>query len=102
MSSDSNPGCNRRRIRRFWSHGVFLRRRRDQSPCSSGAQYDAGRKVLPEQALPGDLIFYGQNGDQSVALFLGNGQMLEAGDPVVTVSPVRINNMTPYLVRVIA
>ena len=71
-------------------------------PRSSGAQYDAGRKVLPEQALPGDLIFYGQNGDQSVALFLGNGQMLEAGDPVVTVSPVRINNMTPYLVRVIA
>lgn len=71
-------------------------------PRSSGAQYEAGRKVLPQQALPGDLIFYGLNGNESVAMFLGNGQMLEAGDPAVTVSPVRTNNMAPYLVRVIA
>lgn len=71
-------------------------------PRSSGAQYNAGSKVLPQQALPGDLIFYGPNGSQSVAMFLGNGQMLEAGDPVVTVSPVRTTNMAPYLVRVIA
>ena len=71
-------------------------------PRSSGEQYEAGSKILPQQALPGDLIFYGPNGNQSVALFLGNGEMLEAGDPVVTVSPVRTNNMTPYLVRVIA
>ncbi len=70
-------------------------------PRSSGAQYAAGRKVLPQQALPGDLIFYGPNGNQSVALFIGNGQMVEAGDPVVTVSPVRTDNMTPYLVRVL-
>ena len=71
-------------------------------PRSSGAQYNVGRKVLPQQALPGDLIFYGPNGNQSVAMFLGNNQMLEAGDPVVTVSPVRTANMAPYLVRVIA
>ena len=70
-------------------------------PRSSGAQYNAGRKVLPQQALPGDLIFYGPNGSQSVAMFLGNGQMLEVGE-VVTVSPVRTTNMAPYLVRVIA
>lgn len=70
-------------------------------PRSSGAQYAAGRKVLPQQALPGDLIFYGPNGNQSVAMFLGNNQMLEAGDPAVTVSPVRTANMAPYLVRVI-
>ena len=71
-------------------------------PRSSGAQNSAGRKLSPQQALPGDLIFYGPNGSQSVAMFLGNGQMLEAGDPVVTVSPVRTTNMAPYLVRVIA
>lgn len=71
-------------------------------PRSSGAQYAAGRKVLPQQAIPGDLIFYGPNGNQSVAMFLGNDQMLEAGDPVVTVSPVRAANMAPYLVRIIA
>lgn len=71
-------------------------------PRSSGEQYKVGRKVLPQQALPGDLIFYGPEGTQSVALFIGNGQMVEAGDPVVTVSPVRTANMAPYLVRVIA
>ncbi len=71
-------------------------------PRNSGAQYAAVQKVMPQQALPGDLIFYGPDGNQSVALFIGNGQMVEAGDPVVTVSPVRTTNMTPYLGRVIA
>ncbi|HJT95456.1 MAG TPA: NlpC/P60 family protein, partial [Mycobacterium sp.] len=36
------------------------------------------------------------------ALFLGNGQMLEATDPAVTVSPVRTTNLAPYLSRIIA
>lgn len=70
-------------------------------PRSSGEQYKVGRKVPPSQALPGDLIFYGPEGTQSVALFLGNGQMVEATEPVVTVSPVRTNGMTPYLARII-
>jgi len=71
-------------------------------PRSSGQQYNAGMKVLPAQALPGDLIFYGPDGTQSVALFLGNGQMLETTDKGVAVSPVRTNGMTPYLTRIIA
>jgi cell wall-associated NlpC family hydrolase len=71
-------------------------------PRSSGEQYKVGQKVLPSQALPGDLLFYGPEGSQSVALFIGNGQMIEATDPAVTVSPVRTNGMTPYLVRIIA
>ncbi|MGH3638599.1 MAG: NlpC/P60 family peptidoglycan-binding protein RipD [Mycobacterium sp.] len=71
-------------------------------PRSSGEQYKVAQKVAPDQALPGDLIFYGVDGAQSVALFLGNGQMLEASDPAVKVSPVRTNNMTPYLGRIIA
>jgi cell wall-associated NlpC family hydrolase len=71
-------------------------------PRSSGEQYKVGQKVLPSQALPGDLIFYGPDGGQSVALFVGNGQMIEATDPVVTVSPVRTNGMAPYLTRIIA
>ncbi|HYR16589.1 MAG TPA: NlpC/P60 family peptidoglycan-binding protein RipD [Mycobacterium sp.] len=70
-------------------------------PRSSGEQYKVGRKILPSQALPGDLIFYGPEGSQSVALFVGNGQMAEATDPAVTVSPVRTNGMTPYLTRII-
>lgn len=71
-------------------------------PRSSGDQYKVGQKVAPDQALPGDLIFYGPEGTQSVALFVGNGQMIEATDPAVTVSPVRTGGMTPYLVRIIA
>ena len=71
-------------------------------PRSSGEQYEVGQKVLPSQALPGDLIFYGPEGSQSVALFIGNRQMVEATDPAVTVSPVRTSGMTPYLTRIIA
>jgi cell wall-associated NlpC family hydrolase len=70
-------------------------------PRTSGEQYNAGRKIPPGQALPGDLILFGPEGTQSVAMFLGNGQMLEATDPAVTVSPVRTNGMTPYLTRII-
>ena len=70
-------------------------------PRSSGDQYKFGRKIYPSQGLPGDLIFYGPDGSESVALFLGNGQMLEATNPYVTVSPVRTKDMAPYLVRVI-
>lgn len=69
-------------------------------PRSSTEQYATGTKVLPSQAHPGDLIFYGPNGSQSVTMFVGNGRMLEVGD-AVTVSPVRTTDMTPYLVRVI-
>jgi len=69
-------------------------------PRSSGELYRVGQKVLPQQARKGDLIFYGPEGTQSVAMFLGNNQMLEVGD-VVQVSPVRSSGMTPYLVRVL-
>lgn len=71
-------------------------------PRSSGEQYKVGQKVLPSLALPGDLLFYGPEGTQSVALFIGNGQMVETTDTGVTVSPVRTKDMTPYLVRIIA
>ncbi len=69
-------------------------------PRSSGEMYRLGQKILPQQARKGDLIFYGPEGTQSVAMYLGNNQMLEVGD-VVQVSPVRSNGMTPYLVRVL-
>jgi hypothetical protein len=69
-------------------------------PRSSGAIYKVGQKVLPQQAHKGDMIFYGPEGTQSVAMYLGNNQMLEVGD-VVEVSPVRANGMAPYLVRVL-
>jgi len=70
-------------------------------PRSSGEQYKVGRKIPPALALPGDLIFFGPDGTQSVALFVGNGQMLETTDSGVAVSPVRTANMAPYLSRII-
>ncbi len=70
-------------------------------PRSSGEQYKVGRKVLPSEALPGDLMFFGPDGTQSVAMFVGNGQMVEATNPAVVVSPVRTTTMTPYLTRII-
>jgi peptidoglycan DL-endopeptidase RipA len=69
-------------------------------PRSSGQIYKVGQKVPPQQAQKGDMIFYGPEGTESVAMYLGNNQMLEVGD-VVQVSPVRSNGMTPYLVRVL-
>lgn len=71
-------------------------------PRSSGEQYKVGQKVMPNLALPGDLIFFGPEGTQSVALFIGNGQMVETTDAGVAVSPVRTKDMAPYLVRIIA
>ena len=71
-------------------------------PRSSGAMYQVGQKVTPAQALPADLIFYGPEGPTTVAMFLGNNQMLEVTDAGVVVSPVRTTDMAPYLVRIIA
>ena len=71
-------------------------------PRSSGAMYNVGQRVTPAQAKPGDLLFYGPEGSQSVSLFLGNNQMLEVTDAGVAVSPVRTTDMASHLVRVIA
>ncbi|KJX75250.1 NlpC/P60 family peptidoglycan-binding protein RipD [Mycobacterium lepromatosis] len=69
-------------------------------PRSSGEMYHVGQKVLPQQARKGDLIFFGPEGTESVALYLGDGRMVEVGE-VVQVSPVRSNDMAPYLVRLL-
>jgi cell wall-associated NlpC family hydrolase len=69
----------------------------------SGSQYNAGRKVPSSQMRRGDMIFYGPNASQHVAMYLGDGQMLEAPytGSVVKVSPVRTSGMTPYVTRMI-
>lgn len=70
-------------------------------PRTSGEQCSVGQKVPPAQARPGDLLCYGPGGSQSVALYLGNNQMIEGTSPAVTVSPARTTNMVPYLTRVL-
>jgi peptidoglycan DL-endopeptidase RipB len=72
-------------------------------PKYSGDQYNTGRHIPPSQAERGDLIFYGPGGSQHVTIYMGNGQMLEASSAAgeVTVSPVRMAGMSPYLARII-
>jgi cell wall-associated NlpC family hydrolase len=70
-------------------------------PRTSGEQCNVGRKVALSQAKPGDLMCYGPGGTQSVAMYLGNGQMIEATEPGVTVSAARTSGMVPYLTRII-
>jgi cell wall-associated NlpC family hydrolase len=72
-------------------------------PHYSGSQYDMGRKIPSSEMRRGDIIFYGPGGSQHVALYLGNGQMLEAPytGSNVKVSPVRTGGMTPYVIRYI-
>ena len=70
-------------------------------PRTSAEQCNVGRKVAPAQARPGDLMCYGPGGTQSVSMYLGNGQMIEATEPAVTVSPARTNGMVPYLTRIL-
>ena len=69
----------------------------------SGSQYNAGRKIPSSQMRRGDMIFWGPNASQHVAMYLGDGQMLEAPytGSVVKVSPVRTSGMTPYVTRLI-
>jgi cell wall-associated NlpC family hydrolase len=72
-------------------------------PHYTGYQYTAGTQIPSAQMKRGDMIFYGPNASQHVALYLGDGKMLEApqsGD-VVKVSPVRYSGMTPYVVRMV-
>ncbi|WP_376770654.1 C40 family peptidase [Lentzea indica] len=53
-------------------------------PASSQAM---GASVPPDQLLPGDLVVW----DGHVAMVIGNGQMVEAGDPV-QVGKIRTTN----------
>jgi peptidoglycan DL-endopeptidase RipA len=72
-------------------------------PHYSGDQYPLGRHVPPAQARPGDVIYYGPSASQHEALFLGQGQMLEAPytGSDVHISRVRTAGMMPYVVRFI-
>ncbi len=72
-------------------------------PKYSGDQYNTGRKVPQSQAKRGDLLFWGPGGSQHVAIYLGDGKMLEASGSAgkVTVSPVRTAGLQPYLARII-
>lgn len=72
-------------------------------PHYSGYQYNAGTRVPVAARERGDMLFWGPGGSRHVALYLGDGTMVEApesGD-VVKVSPVREAGIMPYAVRIV-
>ncbi|WP_031937467.1 NlpC/P60 family protein [Prescottella defluvii] len=89
--------CSGLMIYAFAGAGISL-------PHYSGYQYTAGTQVAVSEMRRGDMIFYGPNASQHVALYLGDGTMLEApqSGSIVKVSPVRWDGMTPYAVRMVS
>ena len=61
-------------------------------PHYSGAQFDDTERVPLYDIQPGDLLFYGYNGDEHVAMYVGHGEMIEAPETgeVVHITPVRL------------
>ncbi|MFI9812092.1 NlpC/P60 family protein [Saccharothrix variisporea] len=80
----------------FAGAGVYLQH-------YSGYQYNSGRKVPLAQAERGDMLFWGPGGGTHVALYLGDGMMVEApySGSAVRVAPVRYGGIMPYAVRVL-
>ncbi|HEY5104514.1 MAG TPA: NlpC/P60 family protein [Acidimicrobiales bacterium] len=61
-------------------------------PHYSGGQYSDTMRVPLIDIQPGDLLFYGYNGDEHVAMYVGHGDMIEAEmtGTLVHIVPVRL------------
>ena len=61
-------------------------------PHYSGSQFADTERVPLWNIQPGDLLFYGPNGSEHEAMYIGNGQMIEASSTgtLVHISPVRL------------
>lgn len=72
-------------------------------PHYTGYQYQRGQQIPVDEAERGDLLFWGEGGSQHVAIYLGDGMMLEAPQSGMNVqeSPVRYNGLAPHAVRLI-
>jgi cell wall-associated NlpC family hydrolase len=74
-------------------------------PRVSRNQYNAGRKVPISDLRPGDMVFFKNGGApiHHVALYIGNGQMVEAPytGARVRVVPLRTKGLVPQATRVL-
>jgi cell wall-associated NlpC family hydrolase len=89
--------CSGLMIYAFAGAGVSL-------PHYSGYQYTSGRQVPVSDRQPGDMLFYATDGTIGhVALYIGNGQMIEApySGSEVRIAAVRTNGLMPYATRMI-
>jgi cell wall-associated NlpC family hydrolase len=62
-------------------------------PRTSGAQFAATTPVSVADLEPGDLLFYGPDGSDHVAMYIGGGMMIEAPETgqVVHITPLRLS-----------
>ncbi|WP_407919380.1 DIP1281 family NlpC/P60 protein [Corynebacterium urinipleomorphum] len=72
-------------------------------PHYTGYQYQRGTQIPVDEAERGDLLFWGNGGSQHVAIYLGDGMMLEAPQTGMNVqkTAVRRNGLAPMAVRLI-
>lgn len=91
--------CSGLTMRAWQNAGLSINR-------TSRDQYRSYYKVAYDQMRPGDLIAWGTNGSDPgsvyhVAMYIGNGQMVEASRPgiPVRVTTIRWQSTMPYAVR---
>ena len=84
-ASRSGVDCSGLVMLAYAAAGIFL-------PHYSGAQFADTVRVPLVDLQPGDLLFYGYNGDEHVSMYLGHGEMIEAPytGAVVHITPVRL------------
>jgi cell wall-associated NlpC family hydrolase len=73
-------------------------------PHYSGYQAQSGRQVPLSQKAPGDMLFWASGGHiHHVALYIGNGQMVEApySGSHVRIASVRYGGIVPYATRLL-
>nr|CEL20345.1 NLP/P60 family protein [Kibdelosporangium sp. MJ126-NF4]CTQ97570.1 NLP/P60 family protein [Kibdelosporangium sp. MJ126-NF4] len=73
-------------------------------PHYSGYQATSGRRVPLSQMAPGDMLFWATGGRiHHVAMYIGNGQMVEApySGSRVRIAPVRYGGLVPYATRLL-
>jgi len=84
-ASRSGVDCSGLIMLAYDAAGIYL-------PHYSGAQFADTMRVPLYDIQPGDLLFYGYNGDQHVSMYIGHGMMIEAPQTgyQVHVTPVRL------------
>jgi peptidoglycan DL-endopeptidase CwlO len=84
-ASRSGVDCSGLIMLAYAAAGIFF-------PHYSGAQYADTVRVPLWDIQPGDLLFYGYDGDQHVAMYIGNHEMIEAPytGSYVHITPVRL------------
>ncbi len=67
---------------------------------TSRSQATEGTKITIDQAKPGDLIFYSQNGTiNHVAMYIGGGQVIHASNPKSGIKISKYNYRTPDRIK---